>query len=137
MLSQKKAYQILKSKKYVWALVKAHFNFDLTKKQIQIVQAIAYEETDRLSVCAMTRYGKTQCVAIGIALFILWNENRKIMFIAPTRDKAAILRDYMADLVLGCPELINLADWEISGRERLKKEASKNRLTFKNGCENA
>ena len=135
MLSQRKAYQILKSEKNVRRLVKVHFNFDLTPIQVEIVRAIAYEETDRLSVCAMTRYGKTQCVAIGIALFILWNNNRKIMFIAPTRDKAAILRDYMADLVLRCPELINLADWEISGKERLKKEASKSRLTFKNGCE--
>ncbi len=135
LLSQKGAYQVLYENKRVETLVKIHFNFHLTAKQIDIVRAVAYQETDRLSVCAMTRYGKTQCVAIGAALFILWNHNKRVMFIAPTRDKAAILRDYMAELVLGCSELINLADWDISGMERLKKEASKSRLTFKNGCE--
>jgi hypothetical protein len=41
----------------------------------------------------------------------------------------------MVDLIFKCPELLSQAQIELKGEERIKKEASKNRQTFKNGCE--
>lgn len=96
---------------------------------------IAFSEVKRINLSAYTRYGKTQCVAIGVALFIILNENKKIKFIGPDRDSASFLRDYMGELILDCPLLLEIAEIDAQGAMRLKKEASKTRLTFSNGCE--
>lgn len=96
---------------------------------------IAFSEVKRINLSAYTRYGKTQCVAIGVGLFIILNENKKIKFIGPDRDSASFLRDYMGELILDCPMLLEIAEIDAQGAMRLKKEASKTRLTFSNGCE--
>ena len=48
ILTQVKAYQTLWKNKEVEELVKVHFNFNLTTKQVTIVKAIAYQEVERL-----------------------------------------------------------------------------------------
>ena len=117
------------------------FNVELTDGQIDIVRIVAFDEHPKVSICAMTRYGKSYCVALGVGLYILINTNKKISFIAPTKEQAGILRDYMADLIVTCDALSNKAHLEIRSQsnqtkaERLKQEASKNRVTFNNGCE--
>lgn len=117
-------------------LCKYYFKIDLVLGECEIVRKVAFMEVRRLSICAMTRYGKTFCVALGIALHILMNKNKKIPLIAPRIEQAGILRDYMAELVLICKPLAEIAEFDArSGIDRLKKEASKSRLTFKNGCE--
>lgn len=132
--------EILK-KRDVQKLCQGFFKVQLTKGQIEIVKAVAFTEHPKLSICAMTRYGKSYCVALGIGLYILLNTNKKISFIAPTKEQAGILRDYMAELISTCDELSKFAHLEWTNKEgfsradRLKQEASKNRVTFKNGCE--
>lgn len=117
-------------------LVKYYWGYDLSKGQSEIVRIVAFRECSKLSVCAMTRYGKTFCVALGIGLFILMNKNKKFPLIAPKSEQAGILRDYMQDLVLSCKALRDIAELESNkGTDKLKKEASKKRLTFTNGCE--
>jgi len=118
-----------------------YFDVNLTKGQEKIVRKVAFRKRGRLSFCCMTRYGKSFCVALGIALYIILNRNKKIAFIAPTKDQAGILRDYMAELISTCKELADISDIEYLNEpaknkaDKLKKEASKNRVTFKNGCE--
>lgn len=107
----------------------------ITPYQCYIVRIIAFSEKKRISISAYTRYGKTQTVAIAVALYILLNKNKRINFIGPSVDLAGLIREYMADLILDCEPLLEMADLESTGKQRLKKEASKNRLTFSNGCE--
>lgn len=118
-------------------LVDFLFGYKLTETQGEIVAAIAFSKYKKLSISAMTRYGKSFCVAIGIAIFIILNENKKIAFIAPNADQAEILRNYMAELIVKCSILLDLAELESDGdkSKKLIKEASRRRQTFRNGCE--
>lgn len=110
---------------------------NITDKQAYIIKRVAFSEVQRLSISAYTRYGKTQTIAIAVALYILLNENKKIKFIGPAADQAGLIRNYMTELILNSRDgiLIDLADLDKRGYERIKKEASRNRMTFKNGCE--
>jgi len=108
---------------------------NLTPSQIDLVRKIAFSEVKRLNLSAYTRWGKTQCVAIGVAIYILINRNKKVKFIGPTNEQAGLIRDYMSELIIDCEFLSALVDLDVSGVQRLKKETSKSRLTFKNGCE--
>lgn len=117
-------------------LVKWFFKEDITDLQAVLIRKIAFQEHKKMSICAMTRWGKTYCVSRGIAIYILLNKDKKIIFLGPQREQASILRDYMSELVLKCPSLLEIAEIETEEKsDRLKKEASKSRLTFKNGCE--
>ncbi len=119
--------------KYLFPGVKAAQH--LTLYQSIIVRKIAFSEVKRFSISAYTRYGKTQIVAIAVAMYILINENKKIKFIGPKVEQAGLIREYLTELIVCCPELLEIAELDSRGRDRLKKEASRNRLTFKNGCE--
>ena len=112
------------------------FGYQLTPGQLKIVGAVLDPQVKRLSVCAMTRYGKTRAVAIAVLLYILTNTNKRIAFIAPTRDQTAIIRNYCAEHIAENRALADLVDSHSRGDpESLKKEVSKKRITFRNGCE--
>jgi len=113
-------------------LCKYLFDVDLTPYQELIVREIAFKEHKRITICAFTRYGKTFCVALGVLLYILFNTNKKIGLIAPTNKQTAILRNYIAEFLIKSELLTALLDLDLSGVERLKKEVSKTRITFKN-----
>ena len=125
---------LIRSKK-IKEICQLFFNYEPTEKQQEIIKSIAYHESKRIVISAFTRYGKTFSVAIGVLLYILFNENKKILIIAPIYDQASILRNYIAENILRCPILTELLEIDIAGVERIKKEVSKKRLTFKNGCE--
>ena len=121
-------------------LAKFHFPTNkaaqnLTPSQVDIIRKIVYVESRRINISAYTRYGKTQIVAIAMALYILLNRGKKIKFIGPTDEQAGLIRDYMADLVSDSVILSGLADLERGREDKLNKESSRKRLTFKNGCE--
>lgn len=120
-----------------WLFPKIKAAQNITDTQAYIIKRVAFSEVQRLSISAYTRYGKTQTIAIAVAIYILINENKKIKFIGPSTDPAGILRNYMTELILNSRGniLLNLADLDRSGYERIKKEASRSRMTFKNGCE--
>ena len=116
-----------------------YFKFRLSPLQEILVRKITFLETDkkafRLSVVAMTRWGKSQCVAIGIALRILHRKGMHVLFIGPKKEQAGILRDYMSDLVMESPELLQKSDFHGSSERRLDKEVSKNKVTFQDKSE--
>jgi hypothetical protein len=103
--------------------------------QCEIVRTIAFREHQKISISAMTRYGKSFCIAIGIALIIDFGIPVKIAFIGPKQEQAGILREYMADLMLRCDELLAKADIDTIGTDKIRKETSKKRMTFKTGAE--
>jgi len=112
------------------------FGYKLTPGQLKIVGSVLDPQVKRLSVCAMTRYGKTRAAAIAVLLYILTNSHKRIAFIAPTRDQTAIIRNYCAEHIAENRALANLVDSHSRGDpESLKKEVSKKRITFRNGCE--
>jgi len=135
---EKQAEKILEKliqTKNVKALCEYYFNEIITPKQEVLIRKVAFQEYKRLSVSATTRWGKTYCVSRGIALFILMNSNRKIIFVAPQKEQSLIVRDYMADLIYKCHQLAEITDFDVSGIEKIKKQASRSRQTFKNNCE--
>lgn len=120
------------------AIVKYVFpnlDFEPTKIQYLIIKIIAFRIHKRVCINAMTRWGKTQAVAIGVCLFILFNENKKVALIGPRQEQAGILRDYLADLIIGSAFMLEVVELDAEGAGKLRKEASKKRQTFKNGCE--
>ena len=121
-------------------LAKYHFPTNkaaqnLTPSQVEIIRKIVYLESKRINISAYTRYGKTQIVAIALCLFIILNRNKKIKLIGPTEDQAGLLRDYMSELVNDSVILSGLADLDLARKDKLNKESSRKRLTFKNGME--
>jgi hypothetical protein len=109
---------------------------NLTRTQERIVRIIAFGEKKRVAINCFTRYGKTQCVALGVCLYIWLNKRKKVALIAPQADQTKILRDYISELISASPFFSQLVDFDQSRKaEALKKEVSKNRITFKNGCE--
>jgi len=111
---------------------------NLTYSQAHIIKKIIFKESKRLTIRAMTRYGKTQVVAIAIAIYIIFYSNKKIKLIAPTEEQASILKNYLTDLIVNSRDrlLVELSHLTIDAKEdKLRAEASQKRLTFHNGTE--
>lgn len=121
--------------KRVDILVNYKWGYILSPGQTELVRMISFLEYKRLSVSAMTRYGKTQCVALGIALLLDFGVPAKIAFIGPKQEQAGIIRQYLADLILTDKSLLSKAQIYVTGEERIGKEASKKRMTFNTGAE--
>lgn len=111
------------------------FNFDPTRHQQQLIRDVFFFKQRRITVSAMTRYGKTKCISIAMGLVILFYRNKKIALIGPQAEQAQILRTYMTELIFASEDLMNLAQIEVKGLDRMRKEASRKRQTFTNGCE--
>lgn len=116
-------------------LCKWHFDEDISPLQEILIRKIAFQEHKKIGVCAMTRWGKSFCVSRGVALYLLMNSDKRIILLAPTIEQSMILRDYMADLVLKCRALKEIAHLEAKGEERLKQQASRSRQTFEGNRE--
>ena len=85
-------------KKDVKFLCKYKFGHDLAPGQVDIVRKIAFRESKRMQLSAMTRYGKTFAASDGIALMIDLANKRftpKVAFIGPKQEQAGIIRQYM------------------------------------------
>ena len=110
--------------------------YTLKDGQLKIVGSVLDPQIKRLIVSAVTQYGKTRAVAIGVLLYILVNENKRILFIAPTIDQTNIIRNYVSEHIAASRQLASLVNRpRRSSPEDLKNEMSKKRLTLKNGCE--
>lgn len=112
------------------------FGWKLSSGQLKIVGAVLDPKVNRLSICAMTRYGKTRSVAIACLLYILSNPGTKILFIGPTQKQTNIIRNYTSEHIAAVAELADLVDYPgRSDPAKLKQEVSKQRVTFRNSCE--
>lgn len=120
---------------FVQFLAWKNFDYVLTKGQTKIVRKILFEENQKLSISAMTRYGKTRCVAIAIALTILHKPGKKIIIIGAQKEQANTLRDYLISMIVEHDKLYSLSDLSKNKKRRKAKTSKKKRkLTFKNGC---
>ena len=79
--------------------------YALRDGQLKIVGAVLDPQVKRLIVSAVTQYGKTRAVAIGVLLYILVNENKRILFIAPTIDQTNIIRNYVSEHIAASHQL--------------------------------
>jgi len=111
-------------------LCKYYFGDDISPLQEVMIRIIAFKEHNRFAVSAMTRWGKSFCISRGVALNFLMNTNQRCYFLGPKQEQAAILRDEMTYVILNCKELLNEADLEMKGTDKIRKEASKTRMTF-------
>jgi len=111
------------------------FGQTITKKQEEIVRSIAFKKHDRIVIISYTRYGKSMSVAMAACLYIIGNTNKNINIISPKFEQSTIIRNYISQFILECTQLRDIIDIDTTGIDRLKKEVSKKRLTFKNGCE--
>jgi len=118
-----------------YGLCLAYFGRRLTPGQIEIVDSIAFDRKPRVTIRTPTRYGKSRCIEMGLLLWTMNNENKKLIFIAPTREKTSIIRDYMAEDIVATPALMELLHLDRTGRDRIKKEVSRSRMTWKNGID--
>lgn len=117
--------------KNIKILCKILFNEEPTPLQCELIRIIAFREVPKLSVSAMTRWGKSYCISRGVAIGFLMEKNVKVFFIGPKKEQATILRDYMAEVIMACPKLLSMSDLEATGTDRLRRETSKARMTFR------
>jgi len=119
-------------------LTKHKFGYDIVPGEAEIIRKVAFRESKRINIRAMTRYGKSFSVTIGIALMIDMTKKTdkfipKINFIGPKQEQAGILREFMTDLIFNDASLLSKAMLSSKGDERIIKEASRKKMTFNTG----
>ena len=135
-MNEKENFKQIIINKDVKTLSKILFKFEPTPKQCEIIRTIAYSEHKRVSINCMTRYGKSDCIALAVCIYLLLNKNKIVIIIAPTYDQANKLRQYLANHMSKNNLFTQLIESEeTKGVERYRKEFSKRRVTFKNGNE--
>ena len=117
------------------SLCKHFFDVDLTPGEEDIVRSIAFAKHKRTIICCMTRYGKSFCVSMGILLWILGHPGKRVGIIAPTNEKTSIIRNHIYNFIVASPLFSGLVDTDRKGLERIRKEVSRRRVTFKNRVE--
>ena len=135
MITKAEAIKKLIEKRDVRIFNQKFFGVNLTTTQEEIVRTVAFDEHKRVVISCMTRYGKSFCVSLGLLLWIMMNERKRLGIIAPTNEKTSILRNYMSNFITMCPDLMDLLDLDKKGTDRIKKEVSKRRMTWRNGIE--
>lgn len=125
----------LKLDNFIIAYAKEHFNKTLYSYQINIISKLLNPDIKKITIRATTRAGKSYSLGIGAIMFATLFDNLKVGIIAPTYPKTRIIMDYVAEL-LSISDLETIIDLDMMGvpkLERLKKEVSKHKITFKNG----
>ena len=124
----------LVQRRNVRALCRVLFGVMLTRGQERIVRAIAFREHQRLAISAYTQYGKTWAVAVGLCLLlVLHRDPIEVQVISATKSQAERLRQYLAGVITACPLLAEDLQLDARGVDRIRKEVSKDRLTFRTG----
>jgi len=111
------------------------FKFKLYPSQQKIADFF-FNNKRKATIKACTRYGKSQTIALCSIMYAIFNNNKRIGIIAPTNDKTKIIMGYVLNALASCPEMTNIVDldmMELTKLERLKREVSKHKVTFKNG----
>lgn len=103
--------------------------------QVEIFNAIYWKENPRVNVIAATQYGKSTIIACALILrTITHKENWAV--VAGRMDKAQIIMEKVIQHIFDNNELIKKLDIDkTEPLERLKRERSKDRITWKGGGE--
>ena len=105
-------------------MVKFLFSINLTPRQIEIVEAVAWGKRQRTIILCPTRYGKSFCVSLGVLIWILVNKDKKIAIVAPTNEKTTIIRNHIANFVSLSPYFSSLLDIDKTGISKIKKKGT-------------
>jgi len=116
-------------------LAEAYFEIEPTNTQHKLMNEILFGDSKRIIITAMTRYGKSMIISMTILLYAILNEKKRIVLVSPTYKQARILMEWIAGFVVTSPQIANELDTTAHGIERLKKEVTKERITFRNGSE--
>jgi hypothetical protein len=104
--------------------------------QKRIVDALFDPGKRKVTIRATTRAGKSYCLAMAAIMYASMKDGVRVGIIAPTYPKTKIIMNYIADLLASNPTFDQIVMVETQGLtrlERLRKEVSKQRITFKNG----
>lgn len=113
---------------------KLHLNVDLFDYQKQIIGSILDRDLRKVTIRACTRSGKSYTTAIAAIAYACIYTNSRVGIIAPSKDKTKIIMNYILEM-LSTSDLEEVIDLDVMGLtrlERLKREVSKTRITFKN-----
>ncbi len=114
--------------------VEMFFGTTPTPTQLQIINSILDDTTRRVIISSYTQYGKSYSVAIAVCFYILTHKDAYILLVSPSYRQTDILRSYIAKFIINSV-LSDLVDLSSGGVERLRREVSRSKITFKNGCE--
>jgi len=105
----------------------------LSTNQQRIFDLIFYTEHPRNQIIAPTQYGKSLTVALAVLLRAIVKKERFII-LAPSEKKAQIIMGYVIDHAFDAPLFTERLELENNVTlDRLRRERSRNHLTFKEG----
>ncbi len=110
------------------------FKVKLYPYQIKIITHILNNDK-KVTIRATTRAGKSFSVAIGAILYATFYDNKRIGIIAPNTEKTKIIMQYITQMLSSNQVFESVVDIDMMGLtklERLRKEVSKKKITFKN-----
>ncbi|MFB6208507.1 MAG: hypothetical protein ABEJ56_00020 [Candidatus Nanohaloarchaea archaeon] len=120
----------------VETLASALFDIDLYPTQAEIVKDIAFKKQRRLILNTYTRYGKTYSVGIGLALYLIFNNDKdlRVGILGAQKSDATRLRKDMLKAGLNSPMFTEMVD-SSGGRdpEDLLKKSRGDEMTFCDG----
>lgn len=118
------------------ALCRMLFGVHLYPYQERIFESFFTKKKRKITIRAATRAGKSYTLAMLAILKATFVKNSRIGIIAPTFDKSRYILDYIADFLSSNPRFESVIMLSVEGMtklERMRKEVSKRRITFRNG----
>jgi hypothetical protein len=108
---------------------------EISDGQVEIFNAIYFKEHPRVNIIASTQYGKSTIIACALILRTLRHKDGWAV-IAGRKDKANIIMEKVIQHIFDSAEIIKKLDIDRQEPlERLKRERSKERITWKGGGE--
>lgn len=108
--------------------------FHLTQKQSEIFQIVYSPFILRGAIASYTQYGKSDVVSMAIITAAI-ERKEKVLIVAPSEDQASIIMRNVIDHLFDDPDITNMLHYDPMSIDRLRKERSKQRITFRNGSE--
>lgn len=108
--------------------------FELSDGQVEIFNAIYFKKSNRVQIIAPTQYGKSSVIAMAIILRMhVYGDPFAI--VTGTMEKSQIIMNKIIEFLFHDKRLYSQLDLTGEPLDKLKRERSKTRLTFKNGAE--
>jgi len=131
-----------RDRRFYKELVAGYFNddtgrpFKLTDGQADIFRLVYEPEYRRVGIKACTQFGKTDVTALALDKIATEQRERKekILIVSPSEKQSGIMMGYVIQHLFDHPYLRESIKFEGS-LERLQRERSKKRITFKGGSE--
>ena len=107
---------------------------ELTWHQKLVYYTIVKRIPDRNHIMTYTRFGKSFVVALGLLIRAVTHQE-KWAIVAPSTNKAMIIMRIIIEHCYDNDDIRRQLDMEEGAKDRLRREVSKKRITFKNGGE--